>query len=71
MLLFQVSPLLLFNLYKQRLNPLFNTIFEMQVKGEAIEAHISDKEAAYQSNISMLHINNRGNISKVYFNKVL
>jgi hypothetical protein len=42
----------------------------MQVKGEAIEAHISDKEAAYQRNISVLYINNRGNISEVYFNKV-
>jgi hypothetical protein len=42
----------------------------MQVKGEAIEAHISDKEAAYQSNISVLYINNRGNISEVYFSKV-
>jgi hypothetical protein len=42
----------------------------MQVKGEGIEAHISDKEAAYQSNISVLNINNRGSISKVYFYKV-
>jgi hypothetical protein len=31
----------------------------MQVKGEAIEAHINDKEAAYQRNISVLYINNR------------
>jgi hypothetical protein len=42
----------------------------MQVKGEAIEAHISDKEATYQNNISMLYINNRGKISEVYFSKV-
>jgi hypothetical protein len=55
----------------------------MKVKGEAIEAHIRDKEAtyqssisvlyikaAYQSNISMLYINNRGSISEVYFSKV-
>jgi hypothetical protein len=38
----------------------------MQVKGEAIEEYISDKEAAYQSSISMLYINNRGCISKAY-----
>jgi hypothetical protein len=42
----------------------------MQVKGEAIEENISDKGAEYQRNISLLYINNRGNISKVYFSKV-
>jgi hypothetical protein len=42
----------------------------MQVKGEAIEAHISDKEATYPNNISVLYINNRGNISKMYFSNV-
>jgi hypothetical protein len=42
----------------------------MQVKGEVMEKHISDKEAAYESNISVLYINNRGNISEVYFSKV-
>jgi hypothetical protein len=42
----------------------------MQVKGEAIEAHMNDKEATYQSGILMLYINNRGSISEVYFNKV-
>jgi hypothetical protein len=36
----------------------------------AIEAHINDKEAAYQINISLLYINNGGNISEVYFSKV-
>jgi hypothetical protein len=41
----------------------------MKVKGEEIEAHISDKEPTYQSNISVLYINNRGSISEVYFNK--
>jgi hypothetical protein len=42
----------------------------MQVKGEAIETHISDKEAVYQSSISVLNISDRGSISEVYFNKV-
>jgi hypothetical protein len=42
----------------------------MQVKGEAIEAHISDKDATYQRNILLLYINNRCNISEVYFSKV-
>jgi hypothetical protein len=56
--------------YISRGRPLSSTQFDMQVKGEAIEAHISDKEAAYQSSISVLYINNRGNISEVYFSKV-
>jgi hypothetical protein len=56
--------------YISRGRPLSSTQFDMQVKGEAIEAHISDKEATYQSNISVLYINNRGNISEVYFSKV-
>jgi hypothetical protein len=38
----------------------------MQVKGEAIEEHISDKEVAYQSNILVFYINNRGYISEAY-----
>jgi hypothetical protein len=42
----------------------------MQVKGEAIEAHISGKEATYQSNISVMYINNKESISEVYFSKV-
>ena len=42
----------------------------MKVKGEEIEEYISDKEATYQSNISVLYINNRGNILEVYFSKV-
>ena len=42
----------------------------MQVKGEAIEAHISDKEATYQSNIS-LYISNRGYILEAYINSIL
>jgi hypothetical protein len=60
MLLFRASHPPLFSLYKKRLNPLFNTVlqqvlkhgFHMQVKGEVIEEHISDKEAAYQRCIS-------------------
>jgi hypothetical protein len=42
----------------------------MQVKGEAIEEHISDKDATYQSNISMLYINNRGFISEAYISSI-
>jgi hypothetical protein len=42
----------------------------MQVKGEAIEEHISDKEAAYQRSISMLYISNRGCISEAYINNI-
>jgi hypothetical protein len=64
-LLFRASPLPLFSLYKKRSNPLLNTVFatqfcntilkqsfHMQVEGEVIEEHISDKEAAYQRCIS-------------------
>ena len=43
----------------------------MQVKGEAIEEYISDKEEAYQSNISVLYIRNRGFISKAYISNIL
>jgi hypothetical protein len=42
----------------------------MQVKGETIEEHISDKEAAYQSNISVLYIRNRGCILEAYINNI-
>jgi hypothetical protein len=42
----------------------------MQDKGEAIEEHISDKEAAYQSNISMMYIRNRSCISEAYINNI-
>jgi hypothetical protein len=42
----------------------------MKLKGEEIEAHISDKEAAYQRSISVLYISNRGNIAEVYLSKV-
>ena len=49
---------------------LSSTQFDKQVKGEAIEEHISGKEATYQRNISVLYINNRSNISEVYFKKV-
>jgi hypothetical protein len=42
----------------------------MQVKGEAIEEYISDKEATYQSNISVLYISNRGCISEAYINNI-
>jgi hypothetical protein len=55
-LLFQVSPLPLFSLYKKRSNPLFNIVlkhnFHVQIEGEAIEEHINDKEVAYQRYIS-------------------
>ena len=70
MLLFRSSPLLLFSLYKQRSTPLFNIVFDMQVKGEAIEDHINDKEATYQRSISLLYINNRGCISEAYINNI-
>jgi hypothetical protein len=49
----------------------------MQVKGEAIEENISDKEATYQRSISLMYISNRGcileatyqrRISVLYFN---
>ena len=42
----------------------------MQFKGEAIEEHISDKEAAYQRSVSILYINNRGCISEAYINNI-
>jgi hypothetical protein len=42
----------------------------MQVKGEAIEADISDKEATYQISISVLYISNRGCISEAYINNI-
>jgi hypothetical protein len=42
----------------------------MQVKGEAIEAHISDKEATYQSSISVLYIINRECISEAYISSI-
>jgi hypothetical protein len=42
----------------------------MQVKGEEIEEHISDKEATYQSSISMLYIRNRGCISEAYIDNI-
>jgi hypothetical protein len=42
----------------------------MQVKGEAIEEHISDKEEKYQRSISMLYISNRGCISEAYINNL-
>jgi hypothetical protein len=64
-LLFRASLLPLFSLYKKRLNALLNIvfagqfcntilkqIFHMQVEGEVIEEHISDKEASYQRCIS-------------------
>jgi hypothetical protein len=50
--------------------PLSSTQFDMQVKGEAIEVHISDKEAAYQRSISVLYINNRGCISEAYISSI-
>jgi hypothetical protein len=42
----------------------------MQVKGEAIDMHISDKEVAYQRSILVLYINNRGCISEAYINNI-
>jgi hypothetical protein len=38
----------------------------MQVKGEAIGEHISDKEAAYQSCISSIESAYQRHISKTY-----
>jgi hypothetical protein len=52
--------------YISRGQPLSSTQFDMQVKGEAIGAHISDKEAAYQRRISVMYISNRGCISEAY-----
>jgi hypothetical protein len=52
--------------YISRGQPLSLTQFYMQVNGEAIEEHISDKKAAYQGNISVLYIRNRGCISEAY-----
>jgi hypothetical protein len=43
----------------------------MQVKGEAIEEHVSDKEAAYQRSILVLYISNRGFILEAYINNIL
>ena len=50
--------------------PLSSTQFDMQVKGEVVEAHISYKEATYQRSISVLCINNRGYISEAYINNI-
>ena len=56
--------------YISRGRPLSSIQFDMKVKVEAIEVHISDKEAVYQSNISVLYINNRGCISEAYINNI-
>jgi hypothetical protein len=56
--------------YISRGRPLSSIQFDMEVKGEAIEAHINDKEATYQRSISMLYINNRGCISEAYINNI-
>jgi hypothetical protein len=56
--------------YISRVRPLSSTQFDMQVKGEAIEEHISDKEATYQRIISVLYISNRGCISEAYINNI-
>jgi hypothetical protein len=56
--------------YISKGQPLSSTQFDMQVKGEEIEKHISDKQAAYQSSISMLYISNRGCISEAYINNI-
>ena len=50
--------------------PLSSTQFDMQVKGEAIDDHISDKETTYQRNISLLYINNRGYILEAHINNI-
>jgi hypothetical protein len=42
----------------------------MQVKGETIEANISDKERAYQRSILVLYISNRGYILEAYINNI-
>jgi hypothetical protein len=54
--------------YISRGRPLSSIQFDMQVQGEAIEAHISDKEATYQRSISVLYISNRGFILEAYIN---
>jgi hypothetical protein len=65
------KPLLFYSsTYISRGQPLSSTQFDMQLKGEAIEAHISDKEAAYQRSISVLYISNRGCISKPYISSI-
>jgi hypothetical protein len=56
--------------YISRGRSLSSTQFDMQVKGEEIEEHISDKETTYQRSISVLHINNRGCISEAYTNNI-
>jgi hypothetical protein len=66
------EPLLFYSLaYIRRGRPLSSTQFDMQLKGEEIEEHSSDKEATYQRSISLMHINNRGFISEVYINNIL
>jgi hypothetical protein len=42
----------------------------MQAKGEAIDAHINDKEATFQRSISILYISNRGFISEAYISSI-
>jgi hypothetical protein len=56
--------------YISRGRTLSSIQFDMEVKGEAIEVHISDKEAAYQRSISVLYIGNRGCISEAYINNI-
>ena len=51
-------------------DPSLQQIFDMQVKGEAIEEHINDKEVAYQRSILVLYIVNRGCISEVYIRSI-
>jgi hypothetical protein len=42
----------------------------VKAKGEAIEAHISDKEASYQRSILVMYISNRGCILEAYINNI-
>jgi hypothetical protein len=65
------EPLLLSSsAYISRGRPLSSIQFDMKVKVEAIEVHISDKEAAYQRRISLMYINNRGCISEAYISNI-
>jgi hypothetical protein len=65
------EPLIFFSsAYISRGRPLSSTQFDMHVKGEAIEEHISDKEATYERSISVLYIGNRGCISEAYINNI-
>jgi hypothetical protein len=65
------EPLLFSSLaYISRGRTLSSTQFDMQVKGEAIEERIRDKEATYQRSISVFHISNIGCTSEAYITSI-